>query len=276
MNIWSDDSVEDIMADLPDTTDTQINVRKQGLMIFEDGSDPGSATGVSAQQTLATASQSSETTVNSQRSASGNSQDTAATSIQSSAVSQSSTNPFDVHVSAELLALREKFSFQTTQKPEVSDTTSRSKVTPLPQPKLTLKNDSKPSLLPLKSTNAIVKPATAGKHSLTPLQRLGVGALNRSRSFNGPPKGASAIDPVQAPLKVTQSTVLHEAAASAPLTPMESAKVKTKPVMAINRGSEDLLVPDSEDDGNSEVSSSDSDEGRKPKLDLGRFAFTPS
>ncbi len=276
VNIWSDDSVEDIMADLPDITDTQINVRKQELVIIEDGSDHSSATGVSTQQTLATTSQSSETTVNSQGSASGNSQDTAATSIHSSAVSQSSANPFDVHVSAELIALREKFSYQTTQKPEVPDATSKSKVTPLPQPKLTLKNGSKPSLPPSKSTNAIIKPAAAGKHSLTPLQRLGVGALNRSRSFNTPLNGACAIEPVQAPLKVTQSTVLHETAATAPLTPMESAKVKTKPVMAINRGSEDLLVPDSEDDGNSEVSSSDSDEGRKPKLDLGRFAFTPS
>ncbi|KAI9723690.1 MAG: hypothetical protein M1812_000990 [Candelaria pacifica] len=277
INIWSDDSIEGIMADIPDISDNPIVVRKEKLTIFEDEIGNSSANGRLARQTLATTSQSSETTVGSQESNSTNTQDTSATSIHSSAITQSPENPFDVHVSAELRALRKKFSYQAASKPQIPNVTSKSKVTPTPSHIPAIKDGPKPALLPSKSTNSIIKSTLDGKHSLTPLQRLGARALNRGQSFSAPIKCANVLEPVHAPLSIPGSTCDSEAAPGTPMASKEpeASKPESAPIASINRGSEDLIVPDSEDDESSETSGIESEEGKRPPLDLGRFAFTP-
>ncbi|KAI9797237.1 MAG: Rad2 nuclease [Candelina submexicana] len=277
VNIWSDDSIEGIMADLPDISDTPTIARKEKLTIFEDETEHSSATGRLSQQTLATTSQSSETIVKSQGSDSADSQDTAATSVHSSAISQSPENPFDVHVSAELRALRAKFSYQATQKPETLNVTTKSQVLPSPSQKPALQDGPRPALLPSVSMNSIIKPAIGGKGDLTALQRLGARALNRTQSFSTPIQTNSVLEAVQVSLPVPESTPNPKVATGALKVTREprDSKFESTSIASINRGSEDLLIPDSEDDGHSEVSGSGNEELKKPTLDLGRFAFTP-
>lgn len=119
------------------------------------------------------------------------------------------------------------------------------------------KSSAAPSLGPQRTKN-VTASATQGpsrspsrRPRLTPLQRLGQNALSRSRSLN-------ALAPRKSVLETLTSS-------KGPITTAEQPVAAVKP--APTQGSEDMMVPDSEDDD-------DSEHGAKPvALDLKRFSF---
>ncbi|PYH98256.1 exonuclease [Aspergillus ellipticus CBS 707.79] len=92
----------------------------------------------------------------------------------------------------------------------------------------------------------------------TPLQRLGQSALSRSRSFN-------CVSPSLAGLRASKG----------PISRLVGGKGEVDPVnndVTPSQGSEDLIIPDSEDDEESEGSKVASGEGRA-SFDFRRFSF---
>ncbi|KAL8873815.1 MAG: hypothetical protein Q9174_000772 [Haloplaca sp. 1 TL-2023] len=245
--IWSDDSVEDAMAELPDVSQTREPSKSEGSLVSEASrgevqqqatdSDPSPVT-EQAESRSSTLSQSpavSETSL--------------CTSVTSIAKTESEplAKKLDIQVQAELAMLRKQHMYLPdpercrAQRREIANAT-RSR-------------DHLPS---------------NGNRGLTPLQRLGATALTRSNSC-----GSSVNRTTQAP----QDTQLRRPSASSqPVKAMDMsespalppAKACVEPVDI--KGSEDAMVPESEPDESETVSS---DDGRgKPKLELGRIAFS--
>ena len=219
INIWSDDSIEDVMAGLP-CVGKGLELSKQGkIEVFkndcqeklEDRIWTETPNEVRTEEELAS-SNASRGTVKSETSTS-----TGAASFTSSAPSVAQT--LNKHVTAELKALSQKFTYVAETEHMVSQRREIRQTKEASQP-------ASKSLMP-------TKPLLQRQRSLTPLQRLGVGALNRSKSCSGL-------------LSCTPS---------------------------ITKGSEDAVIPDSEESADDAVSISEAQEETKPQLDLGRFAF---
>lgn len=238
ITIWSDDSIEDVMAGLPDVNNFSQPSRKGKMEIFKDDSQekaeayrrPGTQDDEVPKEDL----QGSTGTVESEISSS-----TSTTSFTSPAPSIAAT--LDKHVTAELKALTQKYIYR----PETERMVSQRGVS---------------------ASQAMSKPPMFKQRNMTPLERLGLGAMNRSRSCSG----------------LLNSTVnglgrVEESASNQDSTPV------TKPVLGLplaysigpdastTKGSEDAIIPDSEDEGQS---ASEVEERAKPRIDLGRLAFT--
>ena len=219
INIWSDDSIEDVMAGLP-CVGKGLELSKQGkIEVFkndcqeklEDRIWTETPNEVRTEEELAS-SNASRGTVKSETSTS-----TGAASFTNSAPSVAQT--LNKHVTAELKALSQKFTYVAETEHMASQRREIRQAKEASQP-------ASKSLMP-------TKPLLQWQRSLTPLQRLGVGALNRSKSCSGL-------------LSCTPS---------------------------ITKGSEDAVIPDSEESADDAVSISEAQEQTKPQLDLGRFAF---
>lgn len=256
INVWSDDSVEDVMAgmaEIPDSTDAKT---KNGMNIFRDvdPEDSRSFSPVLVQEISTSVEDSQTSTVSNGPIDSNTSLSSVTTSTTSTARSVAKT--LSKNVKADLAALSEKFSYQPVvlESDLARSTLSRNK----PQ------DTNRPISL-------VAKPPLGRQGSMTPLQRLGVGALNRSRSYSGhfsnsssklPANFLSASSSSEPPqiLEIASSSIIHQE---------ETNKL---------RGSEDLIVPDSEDDSSDDnrVSGQEPDarEQENSKLDLGHFAFT--
>jgi exonuclease-1 len=96
---------------------------------------------------------------------------------------------------------------------------------------------------------------TSQPKRLTPLQRLGQNALARSRSMNSMPTS---------PLTWSTSAASEKRLS---LTPSD-------PSPAPSQGSEDLIVPDSEEEDEGDEDGDDTSRARLAALDLKRFSFT--
>ena len=219
INIWSDDSIEDVMAGLP-YVGKGLEPSKQGKFEvskndcqekFEDRIWTGTPNEVRTAEGLES-SNASRGTVTSETSTS-----TGAASCTSSAPSVAQT--LNRHVTAELKALSQESTYVAETEHMASQRREIKQAKEASQP-----------------TSKIVmptKPLLQRQKSLTPLQRLGVGALNRSKSCSGL-------------LSCTPSMM---------------------------KGSEDAVIPDSEESADDTVSISEAQEQTKPQIDLGRFAF---
>ena len=252
ITIWSDDSIEDVMAELPDVTDCPQPSRKGKMEIFKDDTqekaEDGRCAGMQDDEIPKEDSQrsmASRGTIGPMVSSS-----TSATSFISSAPSVAAT--LDKHVTAELKALAQKY----TYRPETEGTELQYEEI----------ESSKELRAGVSASQAISKPPMFRQRNMTPLERLGLGAMNRSKSCSDLFNNA-----VNVPEKVEDSASNQD------------SKHVTKPVLrlplaysigpdaSITRGSEDAIIPDSEDES---VSASEIEERAKPKIDLGRFAFT--
>lgn len=252
ITIWSDDSIEDVMAELPDVTDCPQPSRKGKMEIFKDDTqekaEDARCAGMQDDEIPKEDSQrsmASRGTIGSMVSSS-----TSATSFISSVPSVAAT--LDKHVTAELKASAQKY----TYRPETEGTGLQNGEI----------ESSKELRAGVSSSQAISKPPMFRQRNMTPLERLGLGAMNRSKScsdlFN---------NVVNVPGKVEDSASNQD------------SKHVTKPVLglplaysigpdaSITRGSEDAIISDSEDEGES---ASEIEERAKPKIDLGRFVFT--
>ncbi|KAL8640595.1 MAG: hypothetical protein Q9228_002507 [Teloschistes exilis] len=281
-NIWSDDSVEDVMAGLPDTTESVKLSKTNATRVLKDHPNqvqqqpahssaipkpprPKSVPALGKDieevvqqpnnkeiclQTTQTDSQDSTTprsTIRSEVSAC-----TSVTSATEPADSQSLAKTLDRHVRAEWTAIGKQYLYQ-------------------PEPERS-RAQGQQTIRKIAHTGDALPPHAAAR-SMTPLQRLGATALNRSYSCNsslnrmttkssqGEGHGAQGC--------LFQPSVRLSEIGSSPSLP------NILPIGDITgiRGSEDAMVPDSDAD-ESDASSRGGEGNKTTGLDLGRFAFT--
>ncbi|KAI4284517.1 MAG: hypothetical protein L6R38_001340 [Xanthoria sp. 2 TBL-2021] len=281
-NIWSDDSVEDAMAELPDLSQRQVSPRRSIRETINDDDDkseqnpPVSEACVEDPQSISQSSTASGSTVHS-----GVSTCTSATSVADAATSQQLVaRSLDAHVQCDLASLRKASMYQA--EPE------RCRVQRLEIAKISALRTGKPAL--------------HREGSMTPLQRLGATALKRSYTCNTSLHQLTASqDRPQIQHRSSQIPICRDVSERSPpqestlakdvglvrgsedATPSDIEAEKGEPSVAPRRaltptrdntpvkGSEDAMVPDSETESGEAVSE---DGQEKPVLDLGEFAFT--
>ncbi|KAJ5970756.1 XPG/RAD2 endonuclease [Penicillium vulpinum] len=145
----------------------------------------------------------------------------------------------DYHVDRQNTNVLSKFTFQAGPRPKTTAATSIMTRIPAIQ-------TSTPSTP--KSPAAIAR-SNVFQRRLTPLQRMGQSALSRSNSINIPNK-------------------LRDAQAAEPRTEFSSPVIKGSSLSG-TQGSEDLIIPDSEDEDDDDEPST----GHSTTLDLKRFSF---
>ena len=253
ITIWSDDSIEDIMAELPEVSGCSQSPRMGKMEIFKDGcakkrDDARCPAKQDDEPPIGEPQRSaaSRRTVNSEMSSS-----TSATSSISSTPSAAAT--LDKHVTAQLKALAQKYTYQ----PETGRTALQAR-----------EIGSSKELLHagISESQAIPKPPMLRQRSMTPLQRLGLGAMNRSKSCSDFFNNA-----VNGPGKVGESAQSHGSTPTSRPTPGLPLAYSIGPDASVTKGSEDTIIPDSEDE---DGSLSEVEERAKSKVDFGRFAFT--
>lgn len=247
INIWSDDSIEDVMAGLPDVSDSIGSIKKGSMQIFRDNDQDvvESSSPATIKRDSSSIEDSQTSNVSKVSMDSNSSMNTAATSVTSTAQSVAKTLSENSRV--ELAALDSRFSYQ----PTVLEST--------PTQSVKMGSTSRKSHDP---NHPVSKPDLIRKGSMTPLQRLGAGALNRSKSCIGLSNSASSLSAKPRPPPLSSKPPVTKK--PAPSIEKEIARV---------RGSEDLIVPDSEEDSDAGFSVSEAEEPENPKLNLGRFAF---
>ena len=252
ITIWSDDSIEDVMAELPDVIDCPQPSRKEKMEIFKDNTEkkaeddrcPGKQDHKMLRESpqRSTASRGVESTVVSSS--------TSATRFTSSAPSVAAA--LDKHVTAELKALAQKHTFRP--EPERVALLGRKM------------ESSKELRVGVSTSQATSKPPLNRQRSMTPLERLGLGAMSRSKScagfFNSTVDVAGKVEE-GAPSRVSRR--VSKSILDLPLA------YSIRRDATITTGSEDAIIPDSEDEGGF---ASEEEERAKPNIDLGRFAFT--
>ncbi len=277
-DLWSDDSIEDVMAGLPDVTDHgTIPVKQEKMSVLQDGERPQVEDDLAyptAQQQikgcLSTSMRGESSAHDSQSSVSSRltessdvSNVTTATSISSS--TQAGLRTMDDHVTAELTMLRQRSSYA-------------------PEP-LIIPYQRNPDNYKVKpgeyrrALEASEKPRPLRHGSFTPLQRLGASALNRSQSWSvltrHTPNQATKTSYENIPDKERSPEPTLPSQAKCHVPPGEinhvSAIIVEYPTI---KGSEDLIIPDSEEEASDANSGSDIEEPRKPIINLGRFAFS--
>lgn len=251
ITIWSDDSIEDIMAEIPDMTNRPQPSRQAKMEIFTDDTEenaesnprPESVEDEMRKKVSQPSLGPKETACSEVISR------TSATGLTKSASSVAAT--LDKHVSAELKALAQKYTYQ----PETEGMGSQGK-------EMKSSKDVGPGL---SASQATAKPPMIRQRNMTPLQRLGMGALNRSKScsgfFNSTANGPVKIKdnvPTQSSTPVSKSILGLPSAYS------------IGPDASMIKGSEDAIIPDSDSES---WSASEVEEQTVSKIDLGRFAF---
>lgn len=254
ITIWSDDSIEDAMAELadvparresvggedsqPDRADKQSKPRESIWTEIRD--DPVTAED-SQSSTASRGTESSDVSSKTQSST---------TSISSiSSVAQA----LDKHVTVELKALAASCSYQPETDRMVSQRRSIEKSIDRRPPNIT--------------NQAFSKPQFNRQRSMTPLQRLGAGALSRSKSCseirnNEHSEGKTTKEKCS---DIDVAQISHPK----PWLPLLSS---FGPDASVTKGSEDHIIPNSEDSGDDILS--ETGEKTKRTIDLGRFAFS--
>ena len=252
MTIWSDDSIEDVMAELPDGAGCPQPPKKGKMEIFKDDIEEKAENNGCLEKAddkvskeVAHHSMASTETVDSMVSV--NSTETTSTSPAPSVATT-----LDKHVTSELNILARKYTYQPETEREAS--------------KASVMENSKDLCAGVSTSQATSKPPLSRDRNLTPLERLGLGAMNRSKSHssffhistNSAAKAEENAPPTRGCASVTNS-ILGVAMAYGVGSDASIAK-----------GSEDTIIPDSEDEGGS---ASEAEKWTGSGLDLGRFAF---
>ena len=257
ITIWSDDSIEDVMVDLPDVADGPQPPRKGKMAIFKDGieeniEEKAEDDGLPEKQDDKGSKEDAQGPA-----ASRGTEDSKVSvssierSCTSSALSVAAT--LDKHVTSELKILAQKFAYRPETEREAL--------------KGSVMESSKELGSGVSTSQAISKPPSSRDRNLTPLERLGLGAINRSKSYssffynttNSAGKAEETAPPARGRASVTSSIL------GLPMAYGIGSDA------SIAKGSEDTIIPDSEDEGGS---ASEVEERTGSGLDLGRFAFT--
>ena len=248
ITIWSDDSIEEAMAELPDVSDESSFAKTRKPEVGKD--DISEKPRIMASAEIVNNERTEDDSQFSNASTSTNiseiSTSTPATSVTSSTASVAQV--LDKHVTTELKALAATYTYVPSsedtrvQREDINDREDR-------------KHCSQPCL----------KPQLRRQQSMTPLQRLGAGALNRSKSYNGC-LNSKVHESSQSKEQI--SGKIEHTATNPPSLP---ASHTIGPDASAMKGSEDAMVPDSEDSAEDYLS--DAENRAKPRIDLGRFAF---
>ena len=251
--IWSDDSIEDVMAELPDVTDFTKPSAKTGEKTIhvdsqeqlQDHSRPKAENELKQEDppssTVSGAIVTSEASVTTQTSSFTNAD---------SPFGQT----FDKHVTAELAAITQNYIYQ----PEIEQVSVKERA---------IEDSKKPRKIAT-ANHRDLKPLHR-QRSMTPLQRLGIGALNRWNSCSGFLNSAASSKAAKS-LPVKESIILGPCKSGPPGLPTVHS---IGPDASVGKGSEDAMVPDSEESAEEPFSGSETEQQGKPILDLGRFAF---
>jgi len=242
INIWSDDSLDEVLLGLADVVDNYPATSKSGkINVYKDHADHGSK---SVEPTASVDSQvSTLVSVVTQTS------DSASSSMSSGSFTQRESQASSV---------------ATVESTIVEESLPLGKYSYKPSPPaglvgpLTTRKVLDKEVLPSQRTPPTLRVAHPG--GMSTLQRLRQGALRRPRTYD--------MDTTP----VTPSNKGSIVTAKPPVTNLNIPKSPELPVSASLKGSEDLLVPNSEDEVD-EQGSPDVEAPAKPKLDLGRFAF---
>ncbi|OQE90804.1 hypothetical protein PENNAL_c0011G10441 [Penicillium nalgiovense] len=232
IGVFSDEIAEDIMSSIPDPSTTPGSAESKAETSLEEVSGKPSEIETPSKPTSnkVLVTEDLEVSQNSPRD----------TTPDSPGFSQA----LDYHVDRQNSNVLSKFTFQAGQKPET--TAASSIMTKIPA----IQTPHRPSTpWTLRSPAAIAR-SNVFQRRLTPLQRMGQSALSRSNSMNIPTKLRNA-EPAE-PRTETSSPVIHKGSS-----------------FAGTQGSEDLIVPDSEDEEDDDEAST----GPSTTLDLKRFSF---
>lgn len=271
INIWSDDSIEDVMAGLPDLSECHDPKKEGKLKVFRDES-PKADTALSFEVSHDDGSvrEDSQSSAISKATTESNSS-VGTTSTWCSKPSQSVANSLDGDVSAELTALR-RFSY----KPESEGPPLSSRPCD-PESK----RPNAPSLI-----NVMAKPKCDRRRSMTPLERLGAGALSRSNSRTNLINITFESSSSSSTTATTKRTATTTKTTPESIQPgRDRAENPLKPLSSNvaaacqKRGSEDQIIPDSEDESDSDSAPSsevDPLSQLKTKPDFARFIYIRS
>ncbi|KAL9610281.1 MAG: hypothetical protein Q9167_005001 [Letrouitia subvulpina] len=241
IQIWSDDSIEDALAQLPDVWDGQSQTPSKTIKIFNDeAAKKGYEESVELYRFDVVQAHSQSSTNPAVGELSCKSSTKVATSEADYPKSKEIAKTTDRHVPPKLASWRREHLHQP-------DTNERGNQLPL-----------------IKATPTNAEPSSSGHESMTPLQRLGNGALNRSRS-------SSSAFHVQARSRATPAApAAIGKKANAAVEEGSSLSTLSHPNLAAPQGSEDAIIPLSEPDSEG---ASEPDESLKPGADLKPFAF---
>ncbi|MCJ1461888.1 Rad2 nuclease [Pseudocyphellaria aurata] len=255
INIWSDDSVEDVMAGMLDIADYADAKTKSSIKVFRDvDQDVLRNSPPTQRQEKSSSLEDSKTATDPEGPTDSN------ISLGSAVTSATDTAPsvakvLSENVKAELAALSDRFSFQ----PAVLECN----ITRSTHSRNIGQENHKPNTLG-------TKPHLVRQGSMTPLQRLGAGALNRSRS-------CSEISSNPALKQSANHSSTDSIFETPPILKTASSDILDHAENARLRGSEDLLVPESEDNSSDDNAASvqeiEATDRETPTLNLGRFAF---
>ncbi|KAJ9647030.1 Rad2 nuclease [Coniosporium tulheliwenetii] len=286
-NLWSDESIEDAMADLPDPDDFIAKPKKtKRLSVFADDTQSSTQTTSAAdsQSTIASAT----TSQTSQTSFFGTA--TPATSFGSPPESQEEEpSLFDEALSPEVKSLRAKFTYQAPE-PRSAVPSRIPKATTIIHSSLKLSRTSSAPITSMRLSRCEVASQISVPES-PPKEPGAPEAAEMSAEYQASPQPAVTASQKSSPMPdqaedrderpdLDDSTWLAADAetlipASSPPKYLEDGISKVRRTsrggIDTSRGSEDLLIPDSEAEDES-----DSPDEKTPVLDLGRFAFVAS
>lgn len=276
IHIWSDDSIEDVMAELPEITDCtnsahnppELSVFEDTQQAVEDGTAPDALQNISppspdvradeiAKNDDSQSSNSSKSTVSS-----GLSLATSTTSVVDSV--NIASCELDRDAIRDLSTLSQKFGYH-----------------PQPERERRRRNPDdykiKPGDYP-KALQSSVETQSRRHGSLTPLQRIGATALGRSQSGSG---SSSTLTKDNLD-RSNDSTSENGFGVTPPAFPCEltshdrsaSLLVEVGPELLTRKGSEGLVIPDSDEEASDVESSPQTQAIKKVKLDLEGYAFS--
>ncbi len=314
INVWSDDSVEDVMAELPDVSDCSVPGKTGKLKIFKDEErkskrdhppgmhrDNSPTCEDSQSSTASTVTVNSGTTTTSTTSAPTSASGEEATI--SAALSEnftyqpkSETRPpqrngdaYKVKPTEYQTLLRQKSSIGSSQRTRDSAPAVRniqhnlmtndevlSQLLPDSHP--LQRNAGEHKVRPGEYQSLLrnkTKPPLLRQGSMTPLQRLGAGALNRTQSCIA--SLGSSLDSSRSDLKELAEPPVDQVRTgllSGTATVLKFAHDAALALPSVN-GSEDAMIPDSEEEPEDVFSELELEEPLEtPKLNIGRFAFS--
>ena len=251
ITVWSDDSIEDVMAELTDMIDCPQPSRKGNMAIFKDDIQENKENDRcwGTQDDKIPTEDTQFSTVSRKTVKSGISSSTSVTSFAHSAPSVAA---MDKHATAELKTLAQKYTYGPKTERTVFNRREM--------------QSSKELRAGVNASQAISKPPIFRQRSMTPLERLGLGAMNRSRTCSAP------FDSTVNGHEVIEERASNQNSTSVmkPVIGLRSAH-SIEPDASTTKGSEDAVIPDSE---NETGSASEVEERVEPKIGLGRYAFT--
>ncbi|KAL3492556.1 hypothetical protein BJX62DRAFT_107673 [Aspergillus germanicus] len=240
LDVFSDDVAEDIMSQLIDPS--QAPEKQDGCQFSKDPSKTTEANNEEIQTPAAARAVATSTQANSKERILAGSVDceTPSRTVSSDSNPQAFHQVLDYHIKKQNSAILSKYHFK-------ADANATSSTT---EPSITKAPETGPA--PRLGSNL---PKTSQSKRLTPLQRLGHHALARSRSMNSMPTS---------PLTWSTSAASETRLGSTP----------SDPSPAPSQGSEDLIVPDSEEEDEGDEGGDATGRARVAALDLKRFSFT--